>query len=185
MPRLQIGHLTGWESIVLEAKSAPPPPLPPPLATAIALLLSSHRACRYHSLLARSRRDALASLSPAQQLQVTARAAAARCRVMPHLTLYLQNRSADAVFKSVLKRDVHAPAGAAALIPANTSLLAAAATSPPDCVGCSSYMLPVLLRTSMSEKISATLQAQQLPRLGAYNRAVACVARLSSRHEIM
>ncbi len=77
------------------------------------------------------------------------------------------------MFKSVLKRDVHAPAGAAAVIPANTSL---AAASGPECVGCSSYMMPVLLRASMSEKISATLQAQQMPRLGAYNRAVACVA---------
>ena len=87
----------------------------------------------------------------------------------------LQNSTAQAVFKAALTRDVHPSA--------NSFRLTAPAGIPPlsevpsasDCVGCSSYLLPVMLRASMGERLSASLHPRQLPQQGVYNRAEACV----------
>ncbi len=130
--------------------------------------------CRYHSVLTRRRRDALALLSPAQQLLVCVRCCCcSRVTVLSRLTHHPQNRSADAVFKTALKRDAHPPAHAADAPAGNSSLLSTQLQTATDCVGCSSFMLPVMMRTSMSEKVSATVCAQDMPRQGAFNRAVA------------
>jgi hypothetical protein len=88
-----------------------------------------------------------------------------------------QNRTASAVFKAALQRDVHARAvDVIAAPPANASTPQLEASHASECIGCGSYMLPVLLRKSMSQRLSATLQPPQLPRQGDFNRASACVA---------
>jgi hypothetical protein len=65
MPRMQVGHISGWESIVLEAKCYPAHPI----LRRPCRIVSNILAPRFHSALARGRREALALLSPAQLLQ--------------------------------------------------------------------------------------------------------------------
>ncbi len=94
---------------------------------------------------------------------------------MAALIRQLQNRSADAVFKAALQRDAHAPVDTSPAVASNASLFGMQLPSSPHCGDCSSYMLPVLMRAAMGEKLSTTLRPQQLPQQGAFNRAVACV----------
>ncbi len=82
------------------------------------------------------------------------------------------------MFKAALRRDSHArddAAAAAAAAAAANATFSVPPSSSAECSGCSSYLLPVMFRAQMSERLSAALPAHLLPRHGAFNTALLCV----------